>query len=146
MKKVPWEDFGKSKLNSNTQWLFKKTHLHVSQTELTSGNDQKQPLRNCEVFSKKGALSCHISILQTLVDLLWIRRLFQKQPSRVVLSKRCSENMQQIYKKTPMPKCNFKKVAIEITFWHGCSPVNLLHIFRTHFPKSASGGLFLQKK
>ena len=21
----------------------------------------------------------------------------------------------------------------EITLWHGCSPVNLLHIFRTHF-------------
>ena len=28
-----------------------------------------------------------------------------KQPSRGVLKKRCSENMQQIYKRTPMPKC-----------------------------------------
>ena len=33
----------------------------------------------------------------------------QKQPSRGVLRKRCSENMQQIYKRTPMPKCKFKK-------------------------------------
>ena len=32
---------------------------------------------------------------------------FQKQPSR----KRCSENMQQIYIGTPMPKCDFNKVA-----------------------------------
>ena len=30
---------------------------------------------------------------------------------------------------------------IEITLRHGCSPVNLLHIFRTPFYKNASGGL-----
>ena len=36
----------------------------------------------------------------------------QKQPSRSVLKKRCSENMQQIYKKTPILKCNFNKVAV----------------------------------
>ena len=27
--------------------------------------------------------------------------------------------------------------------WHGCCPVNLLHIFRTPFPKNTSGGLLL---
>ena len=36
----------------------------------------------------------------------------QKQPSRGVLRKRCSENMQQIYRRTPMPKCDFNKVAL----------------------------------
>ena len=35
--------------------------------------------------------------------------------------------------------CNF----IEITIWHGCSPVNLLHIFRTPFLKNTSDGLLL---
>ena len=30
---------------------------------------------------------------------------------------------------------------IEITIRHGCSPVRLLHIFRTYFPKNAFGGL-----
>ena len=30
---------------------------------------------------------------------------------------------------------------IEIAFPHGCSPVNLLHLFRTPFPKNTSGGL-----
>ena len=33
-----------------------------------------------------------------------------------------------------MPKCDFIKIAsnfIEVALWHGCSPVNLLHIFRT---------------
>ena len=36
---------------------------------------------------------------------------FQKQPSRCVVSKRCSENMQQIYRRTSMPKCDFNNVA-----------------------------------
>ena len=52
-------------------------------------------------------------------------RIHYKQPSRGVLRKRCSKNMQQIYRRTPMP--NF----IEITLRHGCSAVDLLHIFRT---------------
>ena len=45
-----------------------------------------------------------------------------------------------------MPMCNFNKFFcnfIEITFRHGCSPVNLLHIFRTSFPKNTSGRLLL---
>ena len=62
-----------------------------------------------------------------------------------VLRKRCSENMQQIYRGTPMSKCDFSKV--EITFRHECSPVcshvNLLHIFRTTFPENSPGGLLL---
>ena len=32
---------------------------------------------------------------------------------------------------------------IEITLWHVCSPVNLMHIFGTHFPKNTFGRLFL---
>ena len=35
----------------------------------------------------------------------------QKQSSGGVLRKRCSENMQQIYRKTSMSKCDFNKVA-----------------------------------
>ena len=43
-----------------------------------------------------------------------------------------------------MPKCDFNKVLynfIEIALWHGCSSVNLLHIFRTPFLKNTSGQL-----
>ena len=36
--------------------------------------------------------------------------------------------------------CNF----IEITLQFGCSPVNLLHIFRTPFPKNTTEGLLLK--
>ena len=61
----------------------------------------------------------------------------EKQPSRGVARKRCSENLQQIYKKTNMP--NF----LEITLQHGYSHVNLLRIFRKPFPKYAFGELLL---
>ena len=33
--------------------------------------------------------------------------------------------------------------CIEIALRHGCSPVNLVHIFGTRFPKKFSGGLGL---
>ena len=32
---------------------------------------------------------------------------------------------------------------IEITLWHGCSPVNLLHILKTPFLENTSRRLFL---
>ena len=69
----------------------------------------------------------------------------QKQPSRRVLRERCPENMEQISSRTPILK--FKQSNfIEITLQHGCSPVYLLHIFSTLFPKDTSGRLLLQLK
>ena len=68
---------------------------------------------------------------------------YRKQPFRGVLDKRCSENMQQIYGRTPTPKCDLFCNFIEIALRHGASPINLLHIFRTPFPKNTAGGLLL---
>ena len=48
----------------------------------------------------------------------------QMHPSRDVPRKKCSENMQQIYSRAPLPN---------ISHWHWRSPVNLIHIFRTPF-------------
>ena len=104
-------------------------------------------------LNRVSMLSCTILDIKSnlfLTELIFmspIRTLFtlffQKQPSRGVLRKRCSENMQQIYRRTPVPKydllCNF----IEIALRHGCSPVNFLHIFRTPFPKKTSERLLL---
>ena len=61
-----------------------------------------------------------------------------EQPPRDVRSKRCSENMQQIYRRSSMPKYDCKAL------WRGCSPVNMLHIFRTNFAKNTSGRLLLK--
>ena len=40
-----------------------------------------------------------------------LRRNNIRQSCRGVHEKRCSENMQQIYRRTPMPKSDFNKVA-----------------------------------
>ena len=44
----------------------------------------------------------------------------QKQPPKGVLKKRFSENMQQIYRRTHMLKCNFNKVAMKL-YWNRTS-------------------------
>ena len=44
----------------------------------------------------------------------------QKQPPRAVLKKSCSENMHQIYRRTPMPKCDFNKDALQL-YWNRTS-------------------------
>ena len=38
----------------------------------------------------------------------------QSQPPRGVLNKSSSENMQQIYRRTPMPKCEFNKITKQL--------------------------------
>ena len=63
------------------------------------------------------------------------------------LLKRCSENIQQIYRRTLMSKCDFNKVPLqspfELALRHGCSPVNLLHISEHLFLRTPPGGLLL---
>ena len=75
-----------------------------------------------------------------------ITSTFSLKLTKGVLVIRCSENMQHIYRRTPMRKCDFNKVAKQLywnTLWHGCSPVSLLHIFRTSFLMNTSRGLLL---
>ena len=49
-----------------------------------------------------------------MTDINYRLNIFQKQPPRGYLSKRCSENMQQIYGRSPMPKCDFNKVPKQL--------------------------------
>ena len=42
------------------------------------------------------------------------RKWPEKQPLRGIPRKKCSENMQQIYWRTPMLKCDFNKVAKQL--------------------------------
>ena len=66
------------------------------------------------------------NILENIAHLFFVERAIfsnlQKQPPRGVPSKRCSENMQQIYRKPPVPKCDFNKrcmksVQMRSFFW-----------------------------
>ena len=67
--------------------------------------------------------------------------------SRSSPRKRCSKNVQQIYRRTPMPKCDFNKLCnfFETTLRYGSS-ANLLHIFRITFYKNTSWELLLAFK
>ena len=71
----------------------------------------------------------------------------QKQPLRGAHIKRCSKKTQQNYRRTPMTKSDFNKIArfIEIAIRHMCSLVNLMHIFRILFSKNTSGLLLYQE-
>ena len=40
-----------------------------------------------------------------MMGTLAVKGLIQKQPSKVVIRKRCSEKMQQIYRRTPLDDC-----------------------------------------
>ena len=69
--------------------------------------------------------------------------MIQEQPSVGVIIKNFSENMQQIYRGHSCRSVISKLQSdfAKITFRHDCSPVNLLHIFRTAFRKNTAGGL-----
>ena len=58
------------------------------------------------VFSWKNWIICIQLLLKDCIN-----PSHRQQPSRDVLKKKCCENMQQIYKRTPMPKCDFNKNA-----------------------------------
>ena len=64
----------------------------------------------------------------------------QVQPPGDVLKKRCSENMQQIYRSASMPKCDFNKYHTSAWVF-SCK---FVHTFRTPVPKKTSGWLLLK--
>ena len=65
-----------------------------------------QPLKNTRLLSSSYA------------KFEFILYINQKQPSMVILKKSCSENMQQMYRRTPMPKCDFNEVAFQFCWNH----------------------------
>ena len=70
----------------------------------------------------------------------------QKQPPRCVLEKRYSENMQQVCRRTAMPKCDFNKVAQQL-YWNRTSArvlsCKFAVYFQNTFPRSTTGWLLL---
>ena len=65
-----------------------------------------------------------------------------EQPSRGVLKKRCSKNMQQ-NRRTPMLKCDFNKFALQYICDIYVIAINQLYIFRATPSKNTSGRLLL---
>ena len=114
------------------------TYKNIAQNwqDIITKSDSKGLLKMLQKFIMNCASYCK------MWEKFIIKYDMQKQPSRGILRKKYSENMQQIYRRTPMPKWDFIKVQfslIEITLWYECSPVNLLHIYRITFSKNTSG-------
>ena len=75
-----------------------------------------------------------------------LSNIFRSSPPEVFLGKDVLKICSKFTGEYPFRSVISKKLFctfVEITFRHGCSPVNLLHIFRTPFPKNTSGGLLL---
>ena len=73
----------------------------------------------------------------TIYKTTWHICDLQKQPYRGVLGKRCSENMQQTYRRTPMPKCNFNEVALQL-YWIRTSAWVFSYKFAAYFQNTLS--------
>ena len=76
------------------------------------------------------------SKLQTIKQWLFCGYL-EKQPFRGALRKRCSENMQQIYRRTPIPKCDFNKVTLQL-YWNYISAWVFCCKFTAYFQNTLS--------
>ena len=106
---------------SNWEALYLENHPDIASIEYFQNKEfLKFPISSQTPRLWNKILSLSIKGLDTLplfkarfTDIILNRdNVFQKQPSRVVLRKTCSENMQQIYRRTPMLKCDFNKVAV----------------------------------
>ena len=137
----------------NVQWLmlWNKQKLNVYQTFLSKRFYWREAFL-WKIFRKENINTIrqtvqHVfntaTVLNQQWNFLWLIQYeynyLTMQPHRGVPSKRW--NMQQICRRTPITKCDFNKVALQLR--HGCSPVNLLYIFRTAFLKNTSGRLLL---
>ena len=63
-----------------------------------------------------GIFRCVVRVPASIYDEKRVAKLsiLEKQSSRGVLGKRCSEYMQQNYRRIPMAKCDFNKVALQL--------------------------------
>ena len=84
--------------------------------------------------------------MKTVAKFYFLHWKYRSSPPGVVLGKGVLKICNKFTREHPcrsVISIKLQSSFIEITLRHGCSPVNLLHIFRTHFYKNTSGGLLL---
>ena len=95
-------------------FLPSNLHLYSPDTPFVNDFDSFIPVNILKILKFK----CSILFrTHTLLDRPLRVLQLQKQPTRGALKKRFSENMQQIYRTTPMSKCDFNKVALQL-YWN----------------------------
>ena len=117
-------------------------------TIVNLNNNQKQ-LRKCALQNGQNG-SCEI--LRILIKFEALRlllyhkiKLDRSSDPEVLLGKGVLKKCSKFTGEHPCRSVISIKLEsnfIEITLWHGCPPVNLLHIFRTSFPKNTLDSRF----
>ena len=81
------------------------------QTPLTNQCQARQNFLCCRQLI---TIFIALTVSNKIIALYSNKLALQKQALRGVLRKSCSEDMQQIYKRTPMPEYDFNKIALQV--------------------------------
>ena len=96
------------------------------------------PERRSSILDDSASKKNHCRKLHMLIS----NSTSQMQPSTRVFRKSCFGNMRQIYRRTPMPKCDFNKVVLQL--YENYTLVWVLSCkFAAYFQNTNSGGLLL---
>ena len=107
------EDLSKSAGNARF------AHIYWTNTRLKTSKSPIFFLVKCVFLMALYVIHCFYHSSHSFICAsFFVATKVQKQPSIDVLIKRCSENMQQIYRRTPTPKCDFNKVANHLYYNH----------------------------
>ena len=86
-----------------------------------------------QYFYTKASARKRMQNLKSVITYMRLDMLpLKKQPPRGVTRKRCPENMQQISRGTPTPKCDFSKVALHFVSLH-CGTFLSEHFMKCSF-------------
>ena len=107
--------------NNKHDKLHRANHENIKKLWRTVENTtryQSDPIGHVINLSKKTFTKGTFQLLNKNLNFIPTPKVYnqhkQKQPPRGVPKKRCSENMQQIYRRTLMPRCDFNKVAKQL--------------------------------
>ena len=98
------------------RYLHNKRKWHIDENSAAKEVSKwKRQKAKSIYFAKKQQLWIKSSFNSLKIkDLYGSEGIQKKQPYSVVLRKTCSENMQQIYRRTPMSECEFNKLHFHI--------------------------------
>ena len=106
------------------QNTFSQEHLWIPASEEYTSQPYYDPLFHITNWRNIHLLPVKLpSILQMLQFKILNSVLRPEVGIQRCSYKRCPENMQQIYKRTPMPKCDFNKFALQLYWSHTLAQV-----------------------
>ena len=106
-----FKDITNHRKNTNRAVVF--SSIDLSPTFLNTGTTNETFQQSGKQYSVRHILKSSAGMYESSGSQFFrsTTGIQQKLPPRGVLKKRCSDHMQQIYRRTLMQKCNFNKVA-----------------------------------